>query len=134
MKKPIIAVVIILLIALLAGGAYYMFRGSSNGNWKGRNMNRNTTTSQQVKTASGSFALSEVQSHNTKDNCWFAVDGKVYNLTEFIASGDHKGGMDMVIQSCGTDATSAFNEAHGSGRKGQRAQNELEEFLIGNLK
>ena len=30
------------------------------------------------------FTLADVAEHNTDDDCWIAVDGKVYDVTPFL--------------------------------------------------
>lgn len=56
------------------------------------------------------YALADVAKHATKEDCWAAVDGTVYNLTSWIQQ--HPGGPDRIIALCGTDATSAFTNQH----------------------
>lgn len=51
------------------------------------------------------FALEDVAKHNTPEDCWMVINGKVYDVTEFIASGDHD---PMIAKGCGLDATKLF--------------------------
>lgn len=51
------------------------------------------------------ISLKELNTHNNADNCWLAIDGKVYDVTEFIAS--HPGGQ-AILEGCGMDATQLF--------------------------
>lgn len=78
--------------------------------------------------ASTSYRMSDVAQHNTQQDCWAAIDGDVYNLTSWISQ--HPGGSDKIIPLCGTDATSAFRNQHGSQEK-PNAQ--LASFKIGTL-
>lgn len=57
------------------------------------------------------ITIAEVATHSTVEDCWVAVDGKVYDLTEFASS--HPGGEGNIAQICGTDGTSAFKGQHG---------------------
>ena len=57
------------------------------------------------------YAKSDVESHSTKQSCWTIVDGKVYDVTEFISK--HKGGSSNIIQLCGINGTSLFRGKHG---------------------
>lgn len=56
------------------------------------------------------FSYEEVAQHNTKDDCWIIIGGKVYNLTEFIP--DHPGGASVLIKFAGRDGTKVFDQAH----------------------
>jgi len=75
------------------------------------------------------FSMDEVNKHNSKNNCWMVIDGKVYDATNYIASGQHK---PIITQGCGVDATVMFEEVkkHSS----PKAKNLLDQFLIGTLK
>jgi len=52
--------------------------------------------------------LSEFSKHNTPDDCWMAINGKVYNVTNFIEQ--HPGGEEVILEHGGTDATVPFDE------------------------
>jgi len=93
-----------------------------------------TTTTPPTASSTTAYALTDVANHNTKTDCWFAVDGSVYNLTNYIETGFHKAGMDIVIKSCGTNAIQTFAQGHGKGRKAQRAYEALVPFVVGTLK
>lgn len=54
--------------------------------------------------------LSEVQKHNDCKDCWVAIAGQVYDLTNF--AGRHPGGPNIIHKQCGTDATSKFLKFH----------------------
>ncbi len=65
----------------------------------GQNSNmQNTSISQ-------SFTLQQVSQHSSPSDCWVAMGGKVYNLTEFISSSQFGKNFE---QNCGTNATNAF--------------------------
>lgn len=74
------------------------------------------------------FKISDVSLHNSRTDCWTAIDGKVYDLTSYIASGEHK---PVIVDGCGIDSTEMFRniEKHS----GQKAQNLLPGMFIGNL-
>jgi cytochrome b involved in lipid metabolism len=44
----------------------------------------------------------EVANHNNKDDCWIIVDGKVYDVTDYID--EHPGG-DSILNNAGGDST-----------------------------
>eukprot|EP01038_Epipyxis_sp_PR26KG_P010647 gene10647-14299_t len=54
----------------------------------------------------GPFTLSQVKQHNTKDDCWVIIDGKVYDVTPFVE--EHPGG-DAIYQNAGGDASIGFH-------------------------
>lgn len=64
-----------------------------------------------TNTESGSYTMAEVAKHNTRTDCWAVVNGSVYGLTEWIAK--HPGGAEAIIQLCGKDGSSLFNNQHG---------------------
>lgn len=74
------------------------------------------------------ITLAEVKQHNSATDCWSAVAGKVYDLTNWIAK--HPGGEGVIEGMCGLDATNAFNGQH----EGQQvAISALAPYQIGTL-
>jgi len=71
---------------------------------------------------------SEIKKHNSRDDCWSIVNGKVYNLTSFVQQ--HPGGIDLISSICGIDGTAAFSSQHGSSAK---PNNALAGLLLGSL-
>ena len=74
-----------------------------------------------------SFTPAQVATHNTVDNCWEIINGKVYDLTSFIPT--HSGGQAVIIAQCGKDATAAFN----SGPHSASTITALSGFMLGDL-
>lgn len=54
--------------------------------------------------------LDELKKHNTKEDCWIAIRGKVYNITRYMDY--HPGGVDELMRGAGIDATKLFDEYH----------------------
>ena len=54
--------------------------------------------------------LEELQKHNTAEDCWICIRGKVYNVTPYLDF--HPGGVDEMMRGAGSDATELFNEIH----------------------
>lgn len=74
-----------------------------------------------------SYTSSQVAQHNTTSDCWEVINGKVYNLTEFIPL--HSGGQSIIVAQCGKDATAVFN----SGPHSASTLNALSGYLLGDL-
>lgn len=79
-------------------------------------------------TANITLSFAEVKKHNSKQDCWSIVNGKVYNLTSYVAK--HPGGPGVISNICGKDGTNAFANQHGSSSK---PNNTLDGFLLGNV-
>jgi len=71
------------------------------------------------------YSSQQVSQHNSSSSCWMIVNGKVYDVTSYIAS--HPGGSSMVNY-CGQDATSVFASIHN-----QAGYNALASYLIGDV-
>jgi len=56
------------------------------------------------------LSMDEIQKHVTEDDCWLIVEGKVYDLTEFLP--DHPGGKKAPLIYAGKDATEEFMMLH----------------------
>jgi cytochrome b involved in lipid metabolism len=78
------------------------------------------------KTKTNSISLNDISKHNTASDCWMVIEGNVYDVTSYIALGDHPGGTTM-INGCGKEATLLFtNKPHS-----QKATNMLPPYQIG---
>jgi cytochrome b involved in lipid metabolism len=73
------------------------------------------------------YTLTEVAKHKTKDDLWFVIHGKVYDVTKF--GDDHPGGGQALVDEAGTDATNAFEDIGHS----QDARDMLAQYYIGDL-
>eukprot|EP00891_Asterochloris_glomerata_P002479 jgi/Astpho2/2479/e_gw1.00048.163.1_t len=56
------------------------------------------------------ITLEEVKQHNTEDDAWAVLNGKVYNITPYIKY--HPGGVHFIMKGAGRDATALFNKYH----------------------
>ena len=68
----------------------------------------------------------EVAQHNTKDDCWIIISGKVYDITEWAPH--HPGGAGIARMYAGKDATAEFGDYHSA-----RAVAHMAHFCIGYL-
>jgi cytochrome b involved in lipid metabolism len=89
------------------------------------NADKNIPVTSNNNSSNGKYNLAEIAKHNTAKDCWMAIDGKVYDLTEYIALGTHK---PIIVQGCGIDATQMFNEKHDAETKKL-----LENYYLGEL-
>lgn len=71
--------------------------------------------------------LSEIFTHNTKSDCWIAINSKVYNITDYLDQ--HPGGASIIVGCSGKDATKEFNQVGHS----QNANKILAKYEIGQL-
>ena len=87
-----------------------------------------TGAAQTAPAASETFTMADVERHGGAASCWAAVDGHVYDLTEW-ANG-HPGGRQRILNLCGTDASQQFRAQHASNA---RPNAQLERMRIGTL-
>lgn len=74
--------------------------------------------------------LSQLASHNNKQDCWILYQGHIYNITSFF--GSHPGGDTIMLTYCGGDATAGFNskEENPPNPHSGSATALLQQFLI----
>lgn len=86
-----------------------------------------TQSASPTQTAAG-YTLAEVAKRNTQSECWVAIDGGVYDLTDWIRQ--HPGGSGAIRALCGTDGTSQFISQHGGE---SRPSSTLDRYYLGPL-
>jgi len=79
----------------------------------------------EISDSASTYTMEDVATHNTKEDCFAVVDGKVYDISKFIGLGVHN---PIIEKSCGTDATDTFSPKHA-----QKAIDNLENYKIGTL-
>lgn len=122
MKKITFVVFLILIVSV------FMLLNQKKGIQKGNNAKINEVSSTQKI-----ISISEIAKHNFSNDCWFAISGKVYNVTNYISSGFHPGG-EAIKSGCGKDATQLFNVRPGSGTPhSDKARTILTKYQIGIL-
>lgn len=52
------------------------------------------------------ITLEEISKHAVESDCWMAVDGGVFDVTEYVTS--HPGGK-LIVSGCGKDASEMFH-------------------------
>ena len=60
--------------------------------------------------AEKSVSVDEVKKHKTAKDCWVIIDGKVFDVTEFLP--DHPGGKKAIVMYGGKDASEEFGMLH----------------------
>ncbi|KAJ4974562.1 hypothetical protein NE237_007736 [Protea cynaroides] len=73
------------------------------------------------------YSMQEAAQHNTGEDCWVVIDGKVYNVTSYLD--EHPGGDDILLAATGKDATDDFEDAGHS----KSARELMQEYCIGEL-
>lgn len=94
--------------------------------WKSRIADPGNTS---TGSALGTITMAEVATRNSPEECWSVVDGKVYDLTQWIDK--HPGGAVIITSICGKDGTAGFTAEHGGKEKPEM---ELARYLVGTLK
>jgi len=65
------------------------------------------TTASSTTSSNTTYTLADVSTHRTDSNCWMAINGKVYDVTSYIASGKHNS---QISEGCGIDATALYEK------------------------
>ena len=78
------------------------------------------------------YSLQEVAQHKTEQDCWMAIEGKVYDLSKYLTL--HPAGAGTMISWCGSDAEDGMHTKGIGDDHSPDAWKELNNFLIGTLK
>jgi len=77
------------------------------------------------------YALSDIALHAALDDCWIAVEGQVYDITDYIPR--HPAPDDVLQAWCGRDATEGMRTKGKNRDHSARAWRMLERYRIGSL-
>jgi cytochrome b involved in lipid metabolism len=72
------------------------------------------------------ISLHELAQHSTRNDCWVAIRGQVFDVTNFVP--EHPAGAGPILQRAGKDATSDFEEAYPAS-----AFNWVQQYCVGSL-
>jgi len=72
------------------------------------------------------YTREEVSRHNTQEDCWIIIHGKVYNITSWVEQ--HPGGA-IILANAGGDSTHMFEEMGHT----HTAREIMKDYLIGSL-
>lgn len=133
MNKSVIGVLAVVVIAVIAG-VFILSSGEGSGP---DTTNTSPSTSQETGTSNTSgeateptsqtYTLDDVAQHGKASDCYTAIDGNVYDLTDYISK--HPGGFG-IVELCGIDGTADFERQHG---QTPEAKQQLSTLLIGEL-
>ena len=59
------------------------------------------------ETENESYTMTQIAEHGDATSCWTAIEGNVYDMTEYIE--EHPGGSRAILVICGSDGTGSFN-------------------------
>lgn len=101
----------------------FIASSSTNSSTKAREAN---STKLVPKQWLGKLSLEHVATHNTEKDAWIIVDGKVYDVTEYVDL--HPGG-DAILRNVGADSSVGF---HGP-QHPSSASDILSRYLVGEI-
>ena len=73
----------------------------------------------------------EVSRHHTPEDCWIVIRGKVYDVSDYIAS--HPAPARTITDQCGKESTAAFETKQRGRPHSKRAWQLLDAYEIGPL-
>lgn len=74
------------------------------------------------------YTTEEVAKHNTEQDAWVIIDGKIYDLSHFAQK--HPGGAEVILEHLGTDVSAIFN---GVAKHTPQIKEHLQEHCVGVL-
>lgn len=126
MKNTRNIVAIFALAIFIVGAGYLVWNGrpvvQMQSEAPAASVSANTTQpveKNETPTVDGGYTMEEVAAHATKENCWSAIGGSVYDLTTWVSR--HPGGENPIVGLCGIDGTQRFEKKHGSSKSAQGA-------------
>eukprot|EP01067_Filipodium_phascolosomae_P001641 Filipodium_phascolosomae@DN206_c0_g1_i1.p1 len=75
-----------------------------------KNPSLSPSASASAKNFKGTLTSAEVAKHDREDDCWTILQGRVYDVTEYLRY--HPGGKDKLMETAGKDCTDLFLQNH----------------------
>lgn len=106
-------VMAITIFLLIIGIVFLLRTGTFSGDDDYENIQNTQETTQNSVNSQATITLSELEAHNSENDCWIAFERKVYDVTSWIPK--HPGGPDKIIPYCGSSEAfeNAFTTQHG---------------------
>ena len=127
-KNLVTISLLIFVIAVIGILSVAVFSENKTTTSQPAQQNNNTAVSSATAKA---FTVAEVAKHDSANDCWTIISGKVYDVTKLIPI--HTGGPNTIISSCGKDSTKAFNTRDGMGPHSQQAKAALNTYYVGTV-
>ncbi|MBU1202800.1 hypothetical protein KKH39_02025 [Patescibacteria group bacterium] len=135
MKTYILAPILLATVLLTGGCLKKNPLVTNDQTFVNQNQEENMENIEEDGLMATQYDMAEIAQHNNADDCWLLISGKVYDVTSFIAGGNHGGG-DAILEGCGIDATELYEtRPMGSGTPhSDKARGFLEGFYIGDFR
>lgn len=98
----------------------------SRESYQKKSLEKLKDASENVSPSLKAYSLHELSYHDRSDDCWIAIHGLVYNLTDF--ADEHPGGEESIHRLCGKDGTEEFDSIHS-----KSVMDDFDETIVGTL-
>lgn len=78
------------------------------------------------------YSLADVARHHQADDCWLAIEGKIYDITSYLP--DHPSAPDILTVWCGKESTLAWQNKTRGRSHSPYAQQLLGNYQIGEVR
>lgn len=86
----------------------------------------------QAVAAEKSYSVAEVAAHGTREDCWMAIGGQVYDFTAYLPQ--HPADPSIFLLWCGKEATEAYRTKTKGRPHSPYADQLLSKYRIGTLR
>ena len=131
MNSKVLPILIGLVVLAGVAGVVYTTSKPSAEQTSTSGTDVTSVTNSQTSDTAGTgtiYTLADVAQHKDGTSCWTAINGGVYDLTQWIPQ--HPGGQRAILGLCGKDGSAAFNDQHGGMQEQVQV---LATFKIGTL-